>query len=100
LESSRVLAENLMSENTSLKNKLEKAFRRIICRQPKENELEILIQYFTSEKEFFSKHAKKSDKLLSIGEYKRRELKEKNSTAALMQTIQMIFNMEEAIVRN
>jgi hypothetical protein len=26
-------------------------------------------------------------------------VKDKNATAALMQTIQMIFNMEEAIVR-
>ncbi|MER0439034.1 PSD1 and planctomycete cytochrome C domain-containing protein [Emticicia sp. W12TSBA100-4] len=99
MEGARVLAENLMSENTPLETKLEKAFRRIICRKPKAKELGILKQYFESEKEFFAKNAKKTDKMLSIGEFKRKEVKDKNSTAALMQTIQMIFNMEEAIVR-
>lgn len=99
MEGSRVLAENLMSENIPLETKLEKAFRRIICRKPKAKEMDILKQYFESEKEFFAKNAKKTDKMLSIGEYKRKEVKDKNATAALMQTIQMIFNMEEAIVR-
>ena len=37
--------------------------------------------------------------MLGIGEYKRQDVKDKNAAAALMQTIQMIFNMEEAIVR-
>ncbi len=99
MEGARVLAENLMSENTPLETKLEKAFRRIICRKPKAKELDILTQYFESEKAFFLQNAKKTDKMLGIGEYKRREVKDKNATAALMQTIQMIFNMEEAIVR-
>lgn len=99
MEGARVLAENLMSENTPLETKLEKAFRRIICRKPKAKELDILTQYFESEKEFFAKNTKKTDKMLGIGEYKRKEVKDKNATAALMQTIQMIFNMEEAIVR-
>ncbi len=99
MEGSRVLAENLMSENTPLEGKLEKAFQRIICRKPQAKELDILTQYFESEKAFFAKNAKKTDKMLSIGEYKRKEVKDKNSTAALMQTIQMIFNMEEAIMR-
>ena len=99
MEGARVLAENLMSENTPLETKLEKAFRRIICRKPKAKELDILTQYFESEKAFFVQNAKKTDKMLGIGEYKRKEVKDKNATAALMQTIQMIFNMEEAIVR-
>jgi TolA-binding protein len=61
--------------------------------------LEILTQYFESESEFFKKNAKKAEMMLKIGEFKRKETKDKNATAALMQTIQMIFNMEEAIVR-
>ncbi|MCU0324421.1 MAG: PSD1 and planctomycete cytochrome C domain-containing protein [Spirosomaceae bacterium] len=99
MEAARVLAENLMIENTPLETKLENAFRRIICRKPKDKELAILTQYFDSERTFFAKNAKKADKMLGIGEYKRKDVKDKNATAALMQTIQMIFNMEEAIVR-
>lgn len=99
MESSRVLAENLMNENISLETKLEKAFRKIICRKPKAKELDILAQYFESESEFFKKNAKKAEMMLKIGEFKQKSTKDKNATAALMQTIQMIFNMEEAIVR-
>jgi len=99
MEGSRVLAENLMSENISLETKLEKAFRRIICRKPKAKELEILTQYFNSESDFFKKNVKKAEMMLKIGEFKQKTIKDKNATAALMQTIQMIFNMEEAIVR-
>jgi len=99
MEGSRVLAENLMNENISLETKLEKAFRRIICRKPKAKELEILTLYYESESDFFKKNTKKADMMLKIGEFKQKMIKDKNATAALMQTIQMIFNMEEAIVR-
>ena len=99
MEGSRVLAENLMSENSPLESKLEKAFRRIICRKPKAKELEILTQYFDSESGFFKKNTKKAEMMLKIGEFKQKSTKDKNATAALMQTILMIFNMEEAIVR-
>ncbi len=99
MEGSRVLAENLMNENISLETKLEKAFRRIICRKPKAKELEILTLYYESESDFFKKNTKKADMMLKIGEFQQKMIKDKNATAALMQTIQMIFNMEEAIVR-
>jgi len=99
MEGSRVLAENLMNENISLETKLEKAFRRIICRKPKAKELEILTLYYESESDFLKKNTKKADMMLKIGEFKQKMIKDKNATAALMQTIQMIFNMEEAIVR-
>ena len=99
MESSRVLAENLMWENMPLETKLEMAFRRIICRKPKAKELEILTQYFESESDFFKKNPKKAEMMLNIGEFKQKETKDKTAAAALMQTIQMIFNMEEAIVR-
>jgi predicted membrane chloride channel (bestrophin family) len=62
-------------------------------------ELDILTQYFNSEIDFFKKNAKKAEMMLKIGEFKQKTIKDKNLTAALMQTIQMIFNMEEAIVR-
>jgi Protein of unknown function (DUF1553)/Protein of unknown function (DUF1549)/Planctomycete cytochrome C len=99
MESSRVLAEKLMLTNNDLTQKIENAFRKIVCRKPKSKELEILKDYYESEIDFFQNNTKKSEKLLSIGEYKRQPIKDKNATAALMQTIQMIYNMEEAIVR-
>ncbi len=99
MEGSRVLAESLMMSNSSDEEKLITAFRRIICRKPKPKEMDILNNYFKSEKDYFSKQKIKTEKLLSVGEFKHQNTKDKATTAALMQSIQMIFNMEEAIVR-
>ena len=99
MEASRVLAEALISENSSDDQKLESAFRKIICRKPTSKESGILKQYFTSESDYFKKNPKKADSLLKIGEFKGKDLKNKTATAAMMQTIQMVYNMEEAIVR-
>ena len=58
MEASRVLSEKLMAENTEIKTKLEAAFRKIICRKPKQKELDILEKYFETERAFFTKNNK------------------------------------------
>ena len=62
--------------------------------------MEILVKYVNQETEYFSKNTKKADKILEIGEYKHINTPNKHLTAALMQAIQLIFNMEEAIIRS
>lgn len=99
MEGARVLAENLTASNSTLNTKLELAFRKIICRKPKAKELDILAKYYETEKEYFEKNTKKAEMMLKIGETKSKFYKDKLEAAALMQTIQMIFNMEEAIMR-
>ncbi len=99
MEASRVLSEKLMAEKTEINSKLETAFRKIICRKPKQKELDILVKYFETEKSFFAKNTKNADKLLKMGEYKSVNINDKTGAAALMQAIQMIYNMEEALMR-
>jgi hypothetical protein len=99
MESSRVLASHLSKENGKLESVLEKAFRKIICRKPKAKEIEILTRYFEQEQENFKKNPAKMDKLMKIGEYKKDPGAIRAYTAALMQTIQLIYNMEEALIR-
>lgn len=99
MESSRVLASHLSKENGKLESVLEKAFRKIICRKPKAKEIEILTRYFDQEQANFKKNPAKMDKLMKIGEYKKDPGAIRAYTAALMQTIQLIYNMEEALIR-
>ncbi len=99
MESSRVLASHLSKENGKLESVLEKAFRKIICRKPKAKEIEILTRYFEKEQANFKNNPAKMDKLMKIGEYKKDPGAIRAYTAALMQTIQLIFNMEEALIR-
>jgi len=99
LESSRVLASRISHEKGSIEEKLTKAFRRIVCRAPKEKELKMLINYYKAEQESCVKNPKKVQKLMQIGEYKQDKAAVTGSTAAMMLTIQLIFNLEEAIMR-
>jgi len=99
LEAARVLAEKLSVEQSTEEEKIEKAFRLIICRKGSEKEKKILYDYYRSEKEKFSKQHEKAKNFLNVGEYKHEEKIDENNTAALMQVIHTIYNMEEAITK-
>jgi hypothetical protein len=100
LEASRVMAERLMEEKTSSDQKVKTAFRKIICRTPKENELKILMEYFNEQLTQFQQNKLHAVKTLKVGEYPMNDNTEKNQTAALMKTINTIYNMEEAITKS
>ncbi len=99
LESSRVLASQFSHEKGSIDEKLTRAFRRIVCRAPKEKELSMLKKYYEAEQTSCTQNPKKVQKLMKIGEYKQDKAAVTGSTAAMMLTIQLIFNLEEAIMR-
>jgi hypothetical protein len=97
-ESARVLAEKLSLEKTDTDAKITKAFRQILCRSPKERELAVLKTYFANERASFVKMPKTAERTLTTGEAPMAKLADKASAAALMQTILMVYNLEEAIM--
>jgi hypothetical protein len=99
LEAARVLSEKLSMEKLSDEQKIEKAFRLIICRKANEKEKPILFDYYKTEKEQFTKQPSKADSFLKVGEYKHEKIINKVEAAALMQVIHTIYNMEEAITK-
>ncbi|MEZ5044355.1 MAG: PSD1 and planctomycete cytochrome C domain-containing protein [Saprospiraceae bacterium] len=99
LEASRVLAERLVQERSTSTEKIAKAFRLIICRQAKPDELEILEAYLEEEKSHLAGNEKKALALLKVGETPPIEWEDTVELAALMQTIHAIYNMEEAITK-
>lgn len=99
LEASRVLAERLMLEKSSEEEKIKKAFLLIVCRGSKNEELSLLTVYYKSEKEKFQQSPEKAKKFIEAGEYPHQEIKDTVSLAALMQVIQTIYNMDEAITK-
>ena len=98
-ESSRVFAERLMKENKDAEVNIVKAFRSILCRQPKEAELKILLSYYKDAEMMFGKNSEKAKQFLIAGEYPHEKIKETESLAALMQLIHTLYNMEEAITK-
>jgi hypothetical protein len=98
LEASRVLAARLLEENTSDQVTLEKAFRLIVCRKPKEKELQVIQQYLDEQRASLT--PEKAKTLLTVGEYPLPEKADTIKLAAMMQVISMLYNLEETIVKS
>lgn len=98
LEAARVLASRLWLEDTLVEEKITKAFKLIVCRSPKEKEIALLMGYFQNRKEAFDE--KNARELLAVGEYNLDEEVDAIDTAALMQVIATLYNLEETINRS
>ncbi|HEX5154088.1 MAG TPA: PSD1 and planctomycete cytochrome C domain-containing protein [Parafilimonas sp.] len=99
LEASRVLAQKLLEEKKNEDYNLTKAFRLVICRKPDDKEMNILKSYYNEELQLFNQNKLSADTTLQQGEYAHDDKLDKSPTAALMKTIQMIYNMDEAITK-
>jgi hypothetical protein len=98
-EAARVLAERLMMTTSPMEEKIEAAFRSILCRRPSAEESDILHRYFDSEKVNLSGRPSDAEMLVAVGEYAHADVPDRTSLAALMRVVMMIYNLEEAIVR-
>lgn len=99
LEASRVLAARLLEEKTADDSRINKAFRLIVCRKPSEKEVAVLKSYHQQQLISLGKNTKDAAKLLSVGEYPLPKNTDKIRLAAMMQTINMLYNLEEAITK-
>ena len=100
LEASRVLSQKLLEEKSPMDDKIQVAFRRIICRKPNEKEMGILKNYFTAQLQQFKQKKLDAAATLKVGEYPADDKVDVNETAALMKVINTIYNMEEAITKS
>ncbi len=99
LEASRVFAQTLLEESSAHEQKIERAFRTIICRQPSQKEMEILTNYYNEQTMLLTKSQEDAEKLLQIGEAPINITLDVVESAALMKVISAIYNMEEAITK-
>ena len=100
LEASRVLSQKLLEEKTPVDEKLRRAFRRVLCRQATAKEFSIMKNYYDEQLAAFRQHKLDAAKTLKVGEYPANEQLDKTETAALMKVIELLYNMEEAILKS
>ena len=98
LEASLALADKLIQTGNNLDVSIDKAFRNIICRAPEQKETTVLQEYLQQRQSFFKANSAEAAKIIKAGEYKPHS-KNNAELAALMQVIQVIYNMEEAITK-
>jgi hypothetical protein len=100
LEASRVFAETLLTNKGNPEQAIRTAFESIICRRPLEKEMGLLNAYYKDQLAMFRQKKSTAEKTLNIGEYPhRKDTASITEVAALMRAINIIYNMEEAIVK-
>ncbi len=99
LEASRVLAERLMLEDVATEDRIAKAVRLILCRTASQQEMGILTGFYEEEKQNYSLHEETAKQRLEAGEYPHEEVNDLAGTAALMQVVSTLYNMDEAITK-
>ncbi len=100
LEASRVLAENISLQQNDLDGKIEQAFKAILVRKPSKFEKTKLVEYCIKQQEFFTENPDLLKSTLEVGEFEHpKEEVNKLEAGALMKTILVIYNLEEAITR-
>lgn len=100
LEASRVLAERIVMKSDDVENNIKTSFQRIVCRPPTESEMKLLINYYNSEASMFSKDKEHALKVLNVGEYPHEPKVDEIRAAALMRVINVLYNMEETIIKS
>jgi len=100
LEASRVLASTLLNENPDGEKALEMAFKRILCREMNAKEKSILSGYYKDQLNRFTENPDQVKPTLEVGEYPLEEKNIKPETAALMQVIVSMYNLEETITKS
>jgi hypothetical protein len=99
LEASRAFAQRLLTEQTGMEDKIDKAFRTIICRKPSNKEKTILTDYFNEQLVLFKNNKLDAGKTLAIGASPINKQVDLAMSAALMKVVSTIYNMDEAITK-
>lgn len=100
LEASRVLAGNLLAQHKDGEKSIALAFKRILCREISSKEKSILTGYYKDQLNRFNQNPDQIKPTLEVGEYPLEEKTIKAETAALMQVIISMYNLEETITKS
>jgi hypothetical protein len=100
LEAARVLATKLTESISDEEKAIGEAFRRIVCREMKPKEKELLLDYYQEQLAEFKTNPENAKKALDVGEYPMNEQAITPQSAALMQVIVSLYNLEETITKS
>ena len=101
IEAARMLAERIMIErrDSDPQQRLAWAFRLVTSRPPDARECAVLLGNFTAQLEDFRNHPEKASKLLAMGEKRNSSKLNAEELAAYAVTASLLFNLDEAIVK-
>jgi hypothetical protein len=100
VEAARKLAERVMKERVSLRDRIVRAFRLCAGRPPKETEIGLLTQVYNTQVTRFRQDPETAKKLLAVGESPWNQTRDPAELAALANVASVILNLDEAITKN
>lgn len=101
VEAARALAGRIVREGGSETGKrFEFAFREVLTRSPRENELKVLVPLYEKHLKQYQADMASADKLLSVGESKAPTDMDKAELAAWTSIARVLLNLHETITRN
>ncbi len=98
LEAARVLAQQTVAKKVENPDVVTDVFRRILFRSPKNEEILTLKKYYSDALNTYLKDIEGAKKLIAVGEYEHLNT-DPAETAALMLTVQVIYNLDETITK-
>lgn len=100
MEAARVLAMKQLKAANEPRTAISNAFRHITGRRPASNEVDILEKFYKTELLKYKSDTKATIALLKVGNYPQDVSLNKAEHAALMLTVQTIYNLDESISRS
>jgi hypothetical protein len=101
VEAARALAELTLTAGTaSERERLDRAFRRVVSRRPTDAERAVLAKLLTDHSQQYAKDSAAADQLLAIGEHPVPSGIDHASLAAWTSVCRTLLNLHEAITRN
>jgi hypothetical protein len=98
LEATRVMAQNVLSAVPRVADPVREVFEIILIRPPSGDEADRLEGYFREVLANFESHPEDAGKLVATGEYRQLDT-DPATTAALMLTAQVVYNLDETITK-
>ncbi len=101
MEASRVLAQQIAPAYGDDEKALQQLFRRVLLRPSNDKEMKKLMEYFESAKKRFAAAPKKARQLLASGSYPQpADTIDPARFAALMLSAQLLYNLDETLVKS
>ena len=98
-EASRIFAERIIKSKDTLEDQISHGFRLATARHPKEEELEILIDLYKSQYQYFRQNRDKAYQVLSVGEKARDMNLYSVKTAAMTMVANTLLNHNETYTK-
>ncbi len=99
IEASRILAEKAMLSSNDLSEQLQFAFRRVLCRHPRTEELTKLTKAWEKQFKIFSADPKAAADFLKVGAAPRNDSLDATKHAAMSAVCLAMYNLDEALTR-